>query len=161
MKNKYFTMLIVLLLTNTIMTAQNKTSQLKNKNNLKQEIEMSSSDLDTLIKKHLTIWNERNAEIRDASGKEVYDKNVQVIAPFAVTNGYEELSYLIGALLTKYSDYAKTLSKPIDEHHGVVRVSWMIGNADKPIATGQDVIVVENGKIKTLYVFNDGRKNSN
>jgi len=42
----------------------------------------------------------------------------------------------------------------MDEHHGQVRFSWCYGPPDEPRRiTGQDFILIEDGKINSLTLF--------
>jgi hypothetical protein len=46
--------------------------------------------------------------------------------------------------------------KPVIINNGIGRLVWGVGPKGKPpVATGMDIAVFENGKIKSLYVFLD------
>lgn len=63
-------------------------------------------------------------------------------------------------LQKKHPDFDFSLAQPIESHNNIARLFWQFGPENKPdTITGQDIFVIENGKIKSLYIFIDGLKN--
>lgn len=127
---------------------------------LKKEIKMSKIGIEALGKKHLDIWTEKNVEKRNASIKEVYTEDVEIVDPFFVINGHSKLNDFIGGLQKEHPGFTFSFSQPIESHNNVARLFWQFGPVSKPNEiTGQDIFVIENGKIKSLYIFIDGLEN--
>lgn len=127
---------------------------------LKTQVKMSKVDIEALAKKHLDIWTEKNAQKRNESIKEVYTEDVEIIDPFFVINGHSNLNDFIKDLQKKHPDFDFSLAQPIESHNNIARLFWQFGPENKPdTIPGQDIFVIENGKIKSLYIFIDGLKN--
>ncbi|WP_330443348.1 VOC family protein [Flavobacterium sp. C4GT6] len=127
---------------------------------LKIQTKMSKVDIEALAKKHLDIWTEKNAEKRNESIKKVYKEDVEIVDPFFVINGHSNLNDFIEDLQKKHPDFDFSLAQPIESHNNIARLFWQFGTENKPdTITGQDIFVIENGKIKSLYIFIDGLKN--
>ncbi|SHL94032.1 nuclear transport factor 2 family protein [Chitinophaga sp. CF418] len=111
-----------------------------------------------LIKKHFAIWSERDAAKRATLITEVYTDDVEITDPHFVVHGHGDLQQLITNLQAKFPERAFRLRRPIEGHHNVARLFWQFGTADMPAQeTGQDVFVLENGKIRQLLIFIDAR----
>lgn len=129
----------------------------KKSSTIQKETTMSKSDIKELAKKHLDIWSERNAEKRSSAMTQVYSPDVEIVDPFFVIHGQSKLNDFINDLQGKYPGFAFGISRPIDSHNNVARLFWQFGPESNPNEiTGQDIFVIENGKIKSLYVFIDG-----
>jgi len=141
-------------------TTYEKGSPKEERLTLKKEIKMSKIAIEALAKKHLDIWTEKNAEKRNKSIKEVYTEDVEIVDPFFVINGHSKLNDFIEGLQTKHPGFDFSLAQPLESHNNIARLFWQFGTASKPNEiTGQDIFVIENGKIKSLYIFIDGLKN--
>lgn len=111
-----------------------------------------------LIEKHFSIWSERDATKRAALIAEVYTADVEIVDPYFVANGHTDLQVLITNLQSKFPERKFRLRQPIEGHHHVARLFWQFGTEDMPAQeTGEDVFVVENGKIRRLLIFIDAR----
>jgi len=109
-----------------------------------------------LIEKHFSIWSERDAAKRAALIAEVYAEDVEIIDPHFVAHGHSELQQLITNLQSKFPERKFRLRQPIEGHHYVARLYWQFGTDDIPAQeTGEDVFVLENGKIRRLLIFID------
>lgn len=118
---------------------------------------MEKNDI-AVIDQHLTIWSERDQNIRTANITKVYAADAEIIDPHFVANGHGELNGLIDSLQNKFPNYTFALRQPIEQHHNVARLYWQFGSESKPDAeTGLDVIILENGLIKKLIVFIDSK----
>jgi hypothetical protein len=116
---------------------------------------MEAKDL-SLVEKHFTIWSERNAEKRATLIAEVYATNVEIVDPHFEAHGHADLQVLITNLQAKFPERRFRLRQPIEGHHQVGRLFWQFGTEDEPAQeTGEDVFVLENGKIRQLLIFID------
>ncbi|UPK67343.1 nuclear transport factor 2 family protein [Chitinophaga filiformis] len=112
----------------------------------------------SLIEKHFSIWSERDIAKRAALIAEVYAEDVEIIDPHFVAQGRSELQLLITNLQAKFPERKFRLRQPIEGHHNIARLYWQFGTEDMPAQeTGEDVFVVENGKIRRLLIFIDVR----
>jgi hypothetical protein len=116
---------------------------------------MEQQDIKT-IENHFATWSERDKAVRAADIPRIYAENLEIIDPHFHAIGYADLNAHIEELHIKFPDYRFTLRKPIEQHHNVGRLFWQLGTAETPdFETGMDVFMMENGKIRTLLVFND------
>ena len=108
------------------------------------------------IEAHLTIWNQRDAARREQMMPDAYDPKLEVVDPHGIAHGYDELQKMIDNVHQRFPDRRFTLRKPIDGHHQIARALWQLGTQAEPaLGTGEDVFLLENGKITKLLVFLD------
>lgn len=109
-----------------------------------------------IIEKHFAIWSERDAEKRASQISKVYTEDIEVVDPHSVAHGHTEVQTLITNLQAKFPERRFRLRQPIEAHHQVARLFWQFGTAEEPAqATGQDVLLLENGQIRQLLIFID------
>ena len=105
----------------------------------------------------LVIWNNRDSASRLTAMKDVYASNIA----FYETNeseairGYEAINETIAKLQAQWPLESQfELTAPSNKNHEVQHVAWRLGvPGEVPVATGMDVAVIENQKIKLLYLF--------
>jgi hypothetical protein len=105
----------------------------------------------------LVIWNDRNAENRLAAMEEIYATDITFYESNdgpAIT-GYRAINDLIAKLQAQWpSEFNFALSRPLQANHHVQHVEWTLGIAGQtPAASGMDIAVIENDKIKSLHLF--------
>lgn len=164
MKTKIIMLAILIVMGfNSNLNAQESNPKLNSEENSikqKKHTDMSKVDIEVLAKKHLKIWSEKDAGKRNKSIKKVYAEDVEIVDPFFVINGHSKLNDFIEELQAKHPSFSFSISQPIESHNNVARLFWQFGPSSKPDEiTGQDIFVIENGKIKSLYIFIDGLKN--
>ncbi|MBJ6109918.1 hypothetical protein JAO73_12920 [Hymenobacter sp. BT523] len=107
----------------------------------------------------LIIWNDRNANRRLAAMHGVYAADIAFFEREGAEaiSGHRAINELITTLQAEWPvEFQFALTKPAQANHPVQLVSWRLGAAGAPpVATGSDVAVVENGLIKSLYLFLD------
>ena len=107
----------------------------------------------------LIIWNDRNADQRLAAMQRIYAPDITFFEGNAAEPvvGHQAINELITRLQAAWPlEFRFELSKPPQVNHTVQLASWQLGAAGAPpVATGSDVAIVENGLIKTLYLFLD------
>jgi hypothetical protein len=107
----------------------------------------------------LVIWNDRDAAKRLAAMKEVYAADMVFYESNegpAIT-GYQPINDLIAKLQAQWPpEFRFELNRPSQVNHQVQHISWTLGiPGQPPVATGMDIAIIEDGKIKSLHLFLD------
>jgi hypothetical protein len=107
----------------------------------------------------LVIWNDRDAARRLVAMDRVYATDMAFYesnAGAAIT-GYQAINNLITALQAQWApEFKFELSSPAQVNHQVQHISWTLGiPGQPPVATGMDVAIIEDSKIKSLHLFLD------
>ena len=105
----------------------------------------------------LIIWNDRNAENRLEAMKVVYDPEIE----FHETNegqaitGYQAINDIISALQAQWPpEFKFELIGAAKVNHQVQHIAWNLGTPGQaPAASGMDVALIKNHKIKSLHLF--------
>ena len=105
----------------------------------------------------LVIWNDRSAERRLQAMKEVYASDMifyETNEGQAIT-GYEAINDLISVLQSKWPpEFKFGLTSLAKVNHQVQHISWRLGiPGQEPAATGMDVAIIEDHRIKSLHLF--------
>ncbi|QMW04995.1 nuclear transport factor 2 family protein [Spirosoma foliorum] len=120
---------------------------------------MEEDEINTLIAKHFTVWSDRNGSTRREAIEQLYSNDILVIAHYRF-NGLPNIDAYIGNLLSERPQYSFAQRTPVESHHNIARVNWQFGPpADPARVTGQDIFTFEAGKIQSLLVFLDIKKN--
>lgn len=103
------------------------------------------------------VWSERNALNRIKAIESVYAKESALYHVNDKTEGYEAINESVTSTLSTLSeDFVFTRLKPVIINNDIGRLVWGVGPKGKPpVATGMDIAVFEDDKIKSLYVFLD------
>jgi hypothetical protein len=107
----------------------------------------------------LVIWNDRNAGNRLNAMKQVYASDIT----FYESNdgpaftGYQAINDLIDKLQSQWpAEFVFELNAPSKVNHQVQHISWNLGvPGQTPVATGIDIAIIEDHKIKSLHLFLD------
>jgi len=104
-----------------------------------------------------SVFNERNPERRRAALGQLYTEDAILYEPGAVAIGRDAISEAVGKLLASLPpDVAFSVVADAVGHNGAARLFWRAGPSGGPVAaTGTDVALIEDGRIKRLYVFVD------
>ncbi|WP_435355382.1 hypothetical protein [Emticicia sp. SJ17W-69] len=105
----------------------------------------------------LGVWNNRNSAERIALMEKIYnkeilfyedDKNEPIV-------GIESIENLIQKLQQNWpADFEFMLTEASQSNHNIQHISWQLGaSGQQPVAAGVDVAIIEEGKIKSLYLF--------
>jgi hypothetical protein len=111
----------------------------------------------------LVIWNDRQAESRLAAMKAVYTDDIVFYesndGPAIV--GHQAINDLIAKLQEQWPlEFSFELTRPPQVNHEVQHIAWTLGiPGQPPVATGMDIAVIENGKIRSLHLFLDIAEN--
>lgn len=104
----------------------------------------------------LLIWNNRNSEERLAIMEKTYAHDITFYEsedsePFV---GFESINNLIQKLQQDWApDFDFILTESPKSNHNVQHISWKLGTTELAVATGSDIAIIENDKIKALYLF--------
>jgi hypothetical protein len=135
-------------------------SEQANKKNLKGIRPSAGDDVDLLkmllMRNLIEVFGENDPQRRKAAIREIYAEDAVVHAPPGIVIGHAALDKFAGDLRASHPHYVYT---PVDDPqvlHDSARVAWGSGpKSDVPAYTGEDVIIVRNGKISALYVYLD------
>lgn len=109
-----------------------------------------------IVAEHLAIWNSPAGEERSRSIASTYADDVLVAEADAVYHGPEGAEKAIDALQAAVPGMRLALNSPIQTAQDLSTYTWTLGPADgAPVATGRDVITVQDGVVKTVYVLID------
>lgn len=104
----------------------------------------------------LLIWNNRNSEERLSLMEKIYATDIQFYEsdnsePFV---GFESINNLIGKLQQEWApDFEFVLTETPKSNHSVQHISWKLGTSELTVATGSDIAITQDNKIKSLYLF--------
>lgn len=109
----------------------------------------------TLLKRNLAeVFGEGDPARRRKAIGEIYAEDAVVYAPPGVIVGHDALDKFAGDLRATHPHYVYTPSGEPQVLHDSARVAWGSGlKGEPPAYTGEDVIVVRDGKISALYVY--------
>ncbi|MDQ0593852.1 hypothetical protein QFZ37_002221 [Chryseobacterium ginsenosidimutans] len=105
----------------------------------------------------LVIWNNRNSAERLKLMETIYAPDIKFFEddksePFT---GFTAIDDLIQKLQQDLpADFEFTLTTAPKSNHNIQHISWQLGiPGQQPVAAGSDVAIIEEGKIKSLYLF--------
>ncbi|WP_259065847.1 hypothetical protein HDF24_03160 [Mucilaginibacter sp. X4EP1] len=103
------------------------------------------------------VWSERNASRRRVALEGVYASTISLFEVGEIITGYDAINEKISSVVNGMpGDFIFSSLKPIIINNNVGRLIWGLGpKGQPPVATGMDVAIFENGRIKSLYVFLD------
>ncbi|MGI4865128.1 MAG: nuclear transport factor 2 family protein [Janthinobacterium lividum] len=114
------------------------------------------AEANALVNRHLQIWNQQGDAQLNVLLPQAYAHAIEMVDRQAIVTGYSQLKEFLNTLHRQHPGYVFTLAKPVVAHNNVVRLYWQCGSAANPKAlTGMDLFVVEDGKVRKMYVFVD------
>jgi len=119
---------------------------------------MSNFDYHHLLQSNLSaVFSEREPVARMRAIEIFYSTDPTFYEPVDVVRGRQAISDTIDRLLASFPpDFAFTVSGPAIGHHDRCCVQWRGGSPGQTaLVSGTDVVEVENGRIKSIYVFID------
>ncbi|WP_276481542.1 nuclear transport factor 2 family protein [Paraflavitalea pollutisoli] len=105
----------------------------------------------------LVIWNDRNADNRLAAMEKIYAPDIHFYesqeGPAII--GYQAINEVIAGLQSKWPlEFTFQLNRPAKANHQVQQIAWHLGIPGQlPAASGMDIALIEDGKIKSLHLF--------
>ena len=113
-------------------------------------------DAQTLVTHYLETFNERDADRRRGLLEALYTPECTYTDPQVDLHGPGQIDDFIEQTQERFPGVTFTLGGPIDAHHNQARFQWHAGPAEVPDAfIGFDVIVAEDGRIRSVYGFID------
>ncbi|MDR6968111.1 hypothetical protein J2X31_002126 [Flavobacterium arsenatis] len=117
-----------------------------------------SKELISLMEENLVhVWSQRNASERIKSIQTIYSEDSGLYHIGHQTKGFEAINNSVSNVVANMpKDFIFFKLKPVTINNNIGRLIWGLGpNAASIVATGMDIAVFEDGKIKSLYVFLD------
>jgi catechol 2,3-dioxygenase-like lactoylglutathione lyase family enzyme len=116
---------------------------------------VSAADLKSLAIRQVQVWNDTNENSRLLKVKAIYQDHVVFYDHETVLSGLANLNKRITILQHKNVNFKFSLVK-IDNTNNMIRYYWNYGPPSNPkLIAGMDLIILENGKIRSLSVFLD------
>ena len=115
-----------------------------------------NTDLVLLMEENLRqVWSERNADRRRKALEGIYAKDSTLFEVGETFLGYDSINDQVSNIVNAMpATFIFTRLKPVIINNNIGRLIWGVGPKDQPpVATGMDIAVFENGRIKSLYVF--------
>ena len=105
----------------------------------------------------LQVWSDRDAARRHHTLERIYAKDGTLFEVDENAVGYDAINDKVSRTVNAMPpDFTFTRLKPVIINNNMGRLVWGVGPKGKPpVATGMDIAVFENGKIRSLYVFLD------
>lgn len=120
---------------------------------------MTAEEITALLTRHVGILNNLDLASRTPAIAEVYAENLLFVDPHQEFTGCEHLDGFVQGLHKQFPGAVFQLAQPIDVHHQVARINWQFGPPANPAAvSGQDIVVLADGKVQAIYVFLDKAK---
>lgn len=120
---------------------------------------MTVEEITALLTRHVGILNNLDLASRTTAIAEVYADNLTFVDPHQEFTGREHFDGFLQGLHQKFPGAVFQLAQPIDVHHHIARILWNFGPPANPTAvTGQDTVVLADGKVQAIYVFLDKAK---
>lgn len=111
---------------------------------------------ETVVTQYLDTFNETDADRRRELLEGLYTPDCTYTDPNVDLQGAEQIDGFIAQTHERFPGVTFTLGGPIDAHHNQARFQWHAGPAEAPDAyVGFDVIVAEDGRIRSVYGFVD------
>jgi hypothetical protein len=115
-------------------------------------------DLSLLMEENLgRVWSQRDPQARMQYIQTIYTVDSNLYHVGHQTTGYEEINASISNVLGNMpADFSFFKLKPVVVNNNIGRLIWGVGpSCQSIVATGMDIAVFEDGRIKSLYVFLD------
>jgi catechol 2,3-dioxygenase-like lactoylglutathione lyase family enzyme len=117
---------------------------------------IGKANVNSLVARHLEIWNTKDKERRTDAVKSVYSEQITIVSSGIEYTGQAELNKFIDELHAKKTGYIFTHQRPIESQRNLARLFWSFGPPSDPdLITGMDIFIIDNGRIQSLYVFLD------
>lgn len=119
---------------------------------------MEKTELASLMEKNLKhVWNERDSSIRLKVIESLYSNDSGLFHVVHKIHGYKAINDSVSGIIKQMpKDFVFSLLKPVIINNDIGRLIWGVGPEGKPpVKKGMDIVVFENDKIKSLYVFLD------
>jgi hypothetical protein len=118
-------------------------------------------DANQIVTRYLDSFNETDAGRRRELLDELYASSSTYTDPHVDLHGREQIDSFIAQTQERFPGFAFKLGGAIDAHHEQARFQWHAGPAEDPDRyVGFDVIVTDDGRIRSVYGFMDAAPTS-
>ena len=114
------------------------------------------TDINTIAKSYIELWNERVPSRRREMLATAWTADASYVDPLMSGEGHDGVDALIAGVQQRFPDFSFSLIGKVDGYGDHVRFSWGLGpdGADAPIK-GTDVAVLREGRIRSITGFLD------
>lgn len=101
------------------------------------------------------VWSERDSSLRIKAIEAIYLEKAALYHVDNITEGREAINdYVTSVLSNTPKEFSFFKINPVVINNNIGRLVWGIGaREDSLVATGMDIAIFEDNKIKSLYVF--------
>lgn len=118
--------------------------------------DVQTLDVQTLVRRYIAAFNETDGDRRRELLEGLYTPDCTYTDPHVDLRGPEQIDGFIEQTQERFPGLTFRLGSPIDAHHDQARFQWHAGTADAPDTfVGFDVIVTDDGRIRSVYGFTD------
>jgi SnoaL-like domain len=109
-----------------------------------------------LVERYIATFNETDRDRRRELIERLYAADGTYTDPNVDLRGPAEIDGFVAMTQEHFPGYTFALGSSIDAHHDQARFRWHGGPAEEPDRyVGFDVIVTDNGRIRSVYGFMD------
>ena len=114
------------------------------------------TDVDTIARRYIELWNERTPSRRHEMLSEGWTTDAKYVDPVMSGDGHDGLDALIAGVQQRFPGFKFTLIGQPNGYGDNVRFSWGLGpdGVDSPIK-GTDFAVLKDGRIRSITGFLD------
>lgn len=121
-------------------------------------MEHAQIDYDDLVKRYVSLWNEREEDKRRDLIADLWTVEGRHVAPSVVAGGHDELVARVARSVERWvvgEGYSFRLRGAPEGHHDVMRFTWeMVDGAGDVVSVGTEILTLDDrGKIVCVYQF--------
>lgn len=106
-----------------------------------------------LLAGYIAVWNERDPQVRRATGAGVFTADAEYVDPETSAEGRSAIDTYVAAWQRQFPQMVFVLGQ-VRSHHDVAYFTWSFGPPGQtPVANGWDVVVMQRGQISKVYGF--------
>jgi SnoaL-like protein len=115
------------------------------------------SNFEKVDVRYVDVRNEKNPSARRTAIGQLCAEDASYLDPLAAVQGHAAINATIGAVQSRFADFAFRLAGPVDGHHDQCRFGWEFGpvGAQVPIGGFDVAVLSDDGKIQAVYGFLD------
>ena len=112
------------------------------------------AEVPKVLERMLTMWNERDLDKVRGYIDEIFSDDVIFIDPANSIVGHDAFEKMVREFRARWPDADLSHSSAFDEHHGLYRYHWEIGQGGERLMEGFDVTEVDSdGKVSRILGF--------
>lgn len=107
-----------------------------------------------IAEQHLQAWSETDIAAREKLLRSCYSSEITFVAPDGTHRGIAAVSTEISKIQAAHPSFVFRAQSPVESSLGALRLRWGYGPPGQaPVVTGQDMMLLRDGKVTALYVF--------